>query len=211
MDYVHCPNCREKTVPVGGVACDLCGWKKKGSQTAESDGREAAEVSKAEKIQPETEPAVHQDGGQVKKPKACTHEDGCAEDVFCKGLCKRHYWQLAEKRRKAKANKARTEKHKDKPAHENVCAKLDSPIIEPDAVRATEAKPQSQAEQKTKLTVIKPRTSPKKKTDNSIREITLRFFEQDRPLMERLEKSAAFYRRPISQEILFRLENGFKG
>ena len=53
-------------------------------------------------------------------------------------------------------------------------------------------------------------STEKPKTDNSLRELSVKFFERDRQLLESVVKGAAFGRRSLSQEILFRLEHGLK-
>ena len=46
----------------------------------------------------------------------------------------------------------------------------------------------------------------KVKTDNSIAALTIRFYERDKDLREKLRKQAEHNRRSLSQEILYQLE-----
>lgn len=124
-------------------------------------------------------------------------EPGCAERAICRGMCKKHYSRWAYRR----------DKETDSPSS---AADLPVERLDPE-----EMSPPSAAERVAraagKVVVDGPRVAPKlsQAVRNHKKELTVRFFEADLPLLDRLRESAETNRRALSSEVLCRLEASF--
>lgn len=145
---------------------------------------------------------------KVDDKKGCS-VDGCEETHLAKGLCKTHYWKEQTQKRREKRQQERI---KEEQAGSGVGhgggqqgsanQVLAVPNTEPEEVGAGKSAAQA------------PRRSlgaaAKKKVDNSIAEVTVRFYSEDKQLLEELREAAKYNRRAVSAEVLFRLDRSFE-
>ncbi len=186
MDFVNCPICRQKGVPVGEEYCDLCGWTKGGNKAVPA--AEKVESSAVEAQPLETKPVVSQKSAKVSDKPAEKTKSGkkiapcaaCGETkaIVARGLGSCCYFK----------EKAKPDFDVRFPAKSNAGRKQEKPHT----TEAKESKPSP--------------VEKKAKTDNSIKEITVRFYPRDKDLLKDIQKEAHRNRRSPSQEVLFRLD-----
>lgn len=178
MEYMACPRCREKSVPVGKNACELCGWKAKQKSVVKQQ-------STPEPV-PEQKPEIKVDRTVGKK--TCSESD-CNEPVLSKGLCKKHYWK---KKSKERQQKKQAEKQPDQ-------------VVK--ASHPEQTKEEKSMPEPTIQTEPVARRSSSNHS-NAIKTIDVKFYARDKSILKTIEESAVYNRRSLNQEILFRLENG---
>ena len=178
MEYMACPRCREKSVPVGKDECELCGWKAKQKSVVKQQSTPEPVNDQKPKIK------VDRTAGK----KTCSESD-CNEPVLAKGLCKKHYWKKKSKERQQK-------KQAEKQPDQVVKARPPEQIKK----EKTMTEPTKQAEP------AKRKASSNHST--AIRTIDVKFYARDKEILKAVEESAVYNRRSLNQEILFRLENG---
>lgn len=190
MEYVICPNCKEKSVPIGGTECDLCGWKKKTTNVVSQKSTTTPVVDqKTDELIDNSADA--KESGKGKQSgcgvKACA-KCGEVKTIISRGLCGRCRYQ---------EEKAGTLDKNYPVAGRSGKQKKDGPEIKSEG-NTLLALPQEK-EKKRKL-------HNKKNTNNLIGSITINFLERDESLFLELIEAAEYNRRDLPSEVLFRLE-----
>lgn len=199
MEYMNCPVCREKSVPIGGSECEFCGWKK-GGEKVEDRGLTTNPVvdQKTENI--DNKEPIEQPKKKPKYTMADCADCGENKRIVSRGLCQKCRYRhikngTIDKFFPAKAQGRQLSNQAEKRGGQNRAAGAEEKTKTPPP--AAESTPDRAAQ-----------TAPKEKVDNRIARITVNFYPEDEEILRELKSAARYNRRDLTQEILFRLEHG---